>query len=371
MNIEKQLENLEDGEIWRDPRTPGLFLRSGKRSKTWYYTYRLRGSNIRRKPSIGKYPTIQLSTARSIAELIAARVVLGEDPMAKPAGEHKVDELIQRYVAEVLPGKKSAKNELHLIEKHIRPRLGRTYLSVVDANTIQSLHLSIGKTAPVQANRVLSLITTLFTWAERWGWQPSGANPAKAIIPYPEKPRTRYASFWELMTVSFELDEMEKEYRDDEEKRLCVAAIKLCMLTGARRGEIAGRTMRIEMARKIIVDVGKNGDERHIHLNKHAQDVMRRNHIVNGTKMPAPEMVSKIWKKACERGGVRDLTLHDMRHTFASHALSTGASLAQIGELLGHRSVQSTKRYAHLADQEARSLAEKVGSRLELIQFDK
>jgi integrase len=62
----------------------------------------------------------------------------------------------------------------------------------------------------------------------------------------------------------------------------------------------------------------------------------------------------KLWLALLADAGVSDLRIHDLRHTFASYALSGGQTLGTVGQLLGHRSTQTTSRYAHLIDDAAR-----------------
>ena len=64
------------------------------------------------------------------------------------------------------------------------------------------------------------------------------------------------------------------------------------------------------------------------------------------------------------RAGIQNLRVHDLRHNWASTAISAGLTLAQIGEQLGHRSTQTTQRYAHLIDEAAAANAAKVAALL-------
>ena len=59
--------------------------------------------------------------------------------------------------------------------------------------------------------------------------------------------------------------------------------------------------------------------------------------------------LNKPWIAVRKRAGLEDVRIHDLRHSFASRALALGESLPMIGKLLGHRQVQTTARYAHLA----------------------
>jgi integrase len=64
--------------------------------------------------------------------------------------------------------------------------------------------------------------------------------------------------------------------------------------------------------------------------------------------------------------GLRDFRLHDLRHTFASHAAKGRESLPMIGKLLGHRCIKSTARYAHLDDAHLIDAADEIGRAIEL-----
>ena len=70
------------------------------------------------------------------------------------------------------------------------------------------------------------------------------------------------------------------------------------------------------------------------------------------------------WDIVCERAGLKDMRLHDCRHSYASRALALGDSLPMIGRLLGHTQVQTTARYAHLANDPVKSAANRIASRI-------
>ena len=62
--------------------------------------------------------------------------------------------------------------------------------------------------------------------------------------------------------------------------------------------------------------------------------------------------------------GLDDVRLHDLRHSFASGGLLVGEGLPMIGKLLGHSQVQTTARYAHLADDPVKAAADRIASRI-------
>jgi integrase len=73
-----------------------------------------------------------------------------------------------------------------------------------------------------------------------------------------------------------------------------------------------------------------------------------------------PYRIREAWENALKRAEIDNFKFHDLRHSAASYMLMNGASLAEIGEILGHKSFEMTKRYAHLSDNHARSIVERM-----------
>lgn len=71
-----------------------------------------------------------------------------------------------------------------------------------------------------------------------------------------------------------------------------------------------------------------------------------------------------FWQRVRARAGLKDVRIHDLRHTFASAAVASGQGLPMIGKLLGHTQVQTTARYAHLAADPVKAAAEQVASNI-------
>ena len=85
----------------------------------------------------------------------------------------------------------------------------------------------------------------------------------------------------------------------------------------------------------------------------------RTSDTITGIQSP-----KKLWERVRRDAGCPDLRMHDLRHSFASAALAAGLSLSQIGELLGHKSTQTTKRYAHLVEEVATAAATAAADRI-------
>jgi len=74
--------------------------------------------------------------------------------------------------------------------------------------------------------------------------------------------------------------------------------------------------------------------------------------------------MQRPWRRIRRRAGLDDLRIHDLRHSFASSAVGMGESLPMIGKLLGHSQVQTTARYAHLADDPVQVSADRISGEL-------
>ena len=109
-----------------------------------------------------------------------------------------------------------------------------------------------------------------------------------------------------------------------------------------------------------------------MHLGEPAVEVLRRIARVDGNPWVisgrrAGSRIASLhfpWGRIRKRAGLDDVRLHDLRHSFASGGLLVGEGLPMIGKLLGHRQVQTTARYAHLADDPVKSAANRIARRI-------
>ncbi len=159
--------------------------------------------------------------------------------------------------------------------------------------------------------------------------------------------------------------------------------VVVALSTGARRGEILGlRWPDVDMQRgRLIFHDTKNGDRRAAPLMGMAADVLRDHAKVRrldtdlvfagGTRRadkieegdeatPRPLVIDKMFNDACARAGIANFRFHDLRHTAASWLAMNGATLAEIAEVLGHKTLVMVKRYAHLTEGHTRSVVERM-----------
>lgn len=352
------------GDILWDDMVPGLHARVGATRASYHVYYRTLDGRQRR-PKLGDIRVLNLTQAREQARAILARVTLGHDP----AGDAKaireapdVEAMCARYMLEHASTKKTGTADKGMIDSIVLPRLRHRKVVSLTHDDVYALHASMRGT-PYRANRVLSLLSTMLALAERWGWRPKDSNPAHGIGRYKEHKRRRYMRPAEARAIARLLDEYEGEYPR------AVGFLRLLILTGARPKEIA--QARREWLERFVDDAGvatgvihhpdaKTG-ARDIFLSPAAQAVVDR--LPRGsdtlTGIGAPE---KLWSWIRVEADCPDLRMYDLRHSFASVAISLGMTLAQIGELLGHSNPQTTQRYAHLMDEDKRDAAARIAA---------
>ena len=238
--------------------------------------------------------------------------------------------------------------------RHILPALGSTSALAVDHARVTELHHGLRDT-PVMANKVVETISRIYNAAENKGWLPVDSNPCREVVKYRERKRERFLTPDEFERLGHALDDATKTRRISAH---AVAAIRLIMLTGCRKREILHlkwEDVDLE-AGELHMEETKTGP-RKVALSAAAERVLQDVPRVEDNPWVIPGRVEgrpmrnidEAWWAVCHMAGLKDVRIHDCRHSFASRALALGQSLPMIGRLLGHSEVQTTERYAHLA----------------------
>lgn len=389
---------LWDGEI------KGFALRvTSGGAKSFVLDYRAQGRQ--RRFTIGSFPDWSVQAARQAAKELKREVDAGRDPMADRHNERAaptLQDLWERYQVEHLPMKapRAQADERSIWEKIILRRLGKLKLAAIDHDAINSLHRDITtiRHTPVRANRTVETLRKAFNLAIRWNW--CERNPAAGVRRNPEDKRSRYLNKTEIGALALALN--------DHSEPMSANAIKLLMLTGARRGEVLGATWAMfDLENGIWTKPSAHTKQRRLHrvpLNgpalrllieikeeaaRTARDdgVVMSQFVFPGAGDKPLSDVKRTWASVCLKAGLTQqvpkkarngkalkgkdgkpvmvaqpsVRLHDLRHSFASILVSAGASLPLIGQMLGHTQPQTTARYAHLYDDPLRKAAETVG----------
>jgi len=295
-----------------------------------------------------------------------------------------MNELFDRYMtdhAEAHKKPKSIEQDRRLIDIHLRPAFGAKKIIDVKRSDVAAMHKNLG-TTPYQANRALSLLSKAMNLAESWALRPDGSNPCRHVKKYREMKRDRFLSAQELARVgealfAAEVGEItfEKKARNGGKTHArisanAIAAIRLLIFTGARRGEVLSlkwEHVNIEQSRLELPD-SKTG-AKFVYLPAPARSVLAglprvegNPHVIVGAK-PGAHLVNikDPWSAIRDAAGLPEVRIHDLRHSFASIGAGGGMSLPVIGALLGHKNTATTARYAHLSDDPLRTAADAIG----------
>ena len=324
-----------------------------------------------RRITIGPHGPITPEQARIRAHEIISEAKAGRDPA------HELDQarkaptmkgLGERFLKEhvAVRCKPSTQAEYkRSVELFINPKIGARKVTDIERRDIAELHQSLSH-IPYQANRTLGVLSKMLNLAEVWGLRPDGSNPCLHVKKYTEQKRERFLSPDEFAKLGQVLREVE---RDGSESPSAVAAIRLLILTGCRLGEIMTLQWGFvdTQARELRLPDSKTGAKL-VHFGQTAADILDgigrldgNPYVITG-KVDGHRLtdLQYPWRRIRAKAGLADVRIHDLRHSYASGALALGEGLPMIGKLLGHSQVQTTARYAHLANDPVKSAAGRV-----------
>ena len=366
-------------------------------AKSYMVVYRAgsgRGAPVRRY-TIAAVGKITPERARARAKAILGSVAHGQDPADQKATERgtpTVAELADRFMADhVEPKRKGRTAEFYrdILDRIVKPALGTTKADKLTRFQVGRMHTSLAVT-PFQANRVLAVIGSMYTFAGRSGLVPEGSNPARGIDKFKESHRERFLSSEELVRLGSAIREAETDgisWTVDESKptakhvpknkRLtkiaapAAAALRLLLFTGCRLREILHlRWEHVDIERGCLFLPDSKSGRKTIILNAPALAVL------NGLERLGPYAVAgddpqqprydlkRPWDAVTKRAGLFGVRLHDLRHTYASFGAGGGLGLPIIGRLLGHAQPATTARYAHLDNDPLRRASEAIARRI-------
>lgn len=346
-----------------------IVLPSGRR--TYCIQYRNQNRIIKRL-KIGVHGQITTEEARELAKKRLAQVTYGEDPAEKKkamASIPTMEELAHEYSLKHGNRKrsKSQEEDSFMLKQFILPAFGAKPVPSITFQDIQNLHLQLKET-PYRANRILALLSKMFSLSISWRWRPD--NPVMGIERYPEEKRDRWLNEEELNRLWNILDKYSHH--------LTAYVFKLLLLTGARKGEVIQATWdQFDLEKGVWTKpshLTKQKKKEHLPLSEKALKVLHTLKELNSQNSPylfpgriKGEPIKEIktfWKTILKEAGLQNVRIHDLRHTHASHLVSSGLSLSIVGKLLGHTQASTTQRYAHLADEPLRQAAELFGSKV-------
>ena len=328
--------------------------------------------SYRVKIRIKGYPEISdtfktRTMAKDWAEKTQSEIKNGMRLITREARKRTVEELIDWYITKVLPNKGNGAIETkrhleiwkQLIGKYalisINPKM------ILDAREkIQNMETNGKKKSSSTVNRYMAALSVVFSYAvKELEWMDD--NPISKISHLREpKPRIRY--------LSDEEREILLEKARKSTNPYIHTIIWIALTTGARKMEILNlRWEDIDFnANKAFLLETKNGERRNLDLIEPALSELKKLYEKRGTSpyvFPNHEGTGALditycWKDLIKLTGIENFRFHDLRHTCASYLAMSNINIATIAEILGHKDLKMTKRYAHLSPGYKRSVME-------------
>jgi len=391
-----------------DGAIPGFGLRvypSGE--KSWIFEYR--GGEGGRKEAkkrvtIGKASDFSVDQARKAADVLRSKVMTGGDPQATRAANRQAPTLAEVaaiFLDQHVHAKRKVGTASHyadIINRIVIPELGSTKAKDLKRSDFARLHLAWRHT-PFQANRMLAVVGSMYSFANVHGLVPEGVNPVRGIEKYGEEGRERLLSGEELLRLGAAIRQLESvgvPWSIDPDKKTkhvpksdqmtrigthAAAALRLLIFTGARLREILHlQWAHVDMERGLLLLPDSKTGRKTIVLNAPALEVLASVprvgvYVIAGDtagqvgEKPRADL-KKPWTLVRKAAGLEDVRIHDLRHNFASFGAGGGMGLPIIGKLLGHTQAATTQRYAHLDNDPLRRASNAIGAAIAAAMSD-
>ncbi|AEV34965.1 Phage integrase family [Pseudovibrio sp. FO-BEG1] len=386
--IDRATPQEKDYFIW-DAELKGFGLKVAKGGRKTYvckYRHGTGRSAPTRRYTIGPHGTWTPDQARREAQRILGKAANGEDPAKQKQVDNRqltVSQLCADYLLHGTGTKKvsTLATDKGRIERHIKPLIGNKRVDLLTKADVKRFMQDIaegripdierrGKVRAIvtggkgAATRSVGLLGGIYSYAIEKGLVAE--NPVHGVKRYADKKNELYLSEDELIVLGKELDVMAA----DGANASAVAIIQLLIFTGARRGEIEQlKWSEVDLRLGYLrLEDSKTG-QKNIRINAAACEIIEGIPKLKGCPYVFPAQrgegyyqgAPKVWRKLREKLGFNEVRLHDLRHSFASLAISRGASLPMIGALLGHRDSATTQRYAHLHEDPIKAVSDDVG----------
>src|SRR5262245_52036807 len=371
-NLLRKLPTPESGNrITYDDAVKGFGARvTAAGDRAFILNYRRKLDGRERRITIGSFPDWGTTAAREEAKRLKRAIDGGADPVGEQADSRAaptVAELCARFERDYLPRNRATTQRVYRQQIHtdILPAFGRTKVAAVSHSDVDGFHNRLSARAPTHANRTIAVLSRMFSLVVRWGWRPD--NPCKGVERNQESKRHRYLTGAEISRLSEALAKL-----DD---KAAANAVRLLLLTGARRGEVlAARWADIDLEASMWTKPGattKQKTEHRVPLSAAAAQLLTqmRAQAADDVEWLFPARggghrphINEAWIKVRKAAKLPGVHLHDLRHTYASTLASAGLSLPVIGALLGHSTPTTTHRYAHLFDDPLRQATERASA---------
>ena len=351
-----------------DSVVPGLGVRRYASGRVIYFA-QVEASGRTIAVTIGNAATITRRQARDITRRVKLRALTGSNPVQTRKEVRSTPSLAKflgSYFERIAPTwkpKTRSTNEYYRYA-HLSNAFASQHLDEITHADVQKWFVGVtDRAGPGAANRTYDILRAAFNKAEQWGLRPEGSNPCSGIKRNRQRKFERFLSEAEIARLGKVLSDREESWPGP------ITIIRLLLLTGCRYGEIASLTWGEIKGGRIRLDDSKTG-ARTVWLGSEAQAILSRlqrgkpgEHVfINPETGSVFATVGHYWRMIRAEAGLGSMRIHDLRHSFASHAAAASETLPMIGKLLGHARVDTTARYAHLDDAQLLDIAERIGA---------
>jgi integrase len=352
-------------DFW-DTVTTGFVLEvRSSGGKTYCLRYFDEGGR-QRQLKIGGFHDISFEQARKAAKRLRSEVVLGGDPAAKKETQKAIPtyaSLAAQHLAYAKAQLRRPESVERILRCHVLPRWGRLRLSEIRS---QDVAIWLGEKAagglkPASVEKIRIIMGRSFALAKEWGMPGAESNPLRSV------PRRSFDNARHRFLSADEAARLLRACEASQNTQL-KSIVGLLLLTGARVSELLhAEWPNIDMERRLwLIPLTKNGRGRHVPLSEPAMNIIKQLPRFDGCPYVVPNpatlkpfvALKRAWQTARSEAGLEDVHIHDLRHSAASFLLNAGTDLYTVGKLLGHRSISSSQRYAHLSDETLRSAVE-------------
>ena len=289
------------------------------------------------------------------------------------AQKRTLKELLDKYEKEVLDHKQGTENQKHYLAYWLA-ELGSYFLAdITPARISETRNKLIGKVNKFKrkigastANRYTTALGHVFTVAvNQFEWSES--NPVRKVAKIKEpRGRVRFLSDNERECLLAECEKSQNPF--------LFAVVVMALSTGARKAEILNLQWADVNLKKgqLTFHETKNGERRAAPLKGYAKQLIQALHkgknenifVFQSADTGKPIDIRTAWETAVKNSGLNDFRFHDLRHSAASYLAMNSASLAEIAEVLGHKTLQMVKRYAHLSEAHTSAVVEKMNKKI-------
>jgi len=298
------------------------------------------------------------SKAKEWIQLTEAAIREGRHFKHAESKKHTLGDLVDRYIRDVLPTKPKSLEKQTAQLLWWKAQIGKHLLSDVTPALIVEYRDKLALGITVQGNkrsgstvvRYLAALSHAFSTAvKEWGWIDD--SPIRKVT-RPKEPRGR---------IRFLNDDERKNLlkicRESQHPYIYIIVV-LALSTGMRQGEIMTLTWNdIDFTtNRIVLHDTKNGESRALPLVGHAQELLLQHSklrrfdtflLFPGQDPQKPCDLRYTWEKVVQEAKIEDFRFHDLRHSAASYLAMNKATLGEIAHVLGHKTLQMVKRYAH------------------------